>query len=113
MHTRERILLERKAKRKISREFRKFRRTTLLYATKIDLWNSSTKITFFDSVHEYFEYNEEIPDAYLKLAVIEPALMHLLWQAYQKDESLDFCTWEGISEILERVLLSWRVLKAA
>ena len=109
----ERANLQKKARRKIAREFRKFRRTTLLYASKQEIWHDASKISFMDAVTNYFEYNDNISEAYLKLAIIEPAILQLMWQVYIKDQRLDCWSWDGINEILEKVLLSWRVKKCA
>lgn len=109
----DRTILERKVKRKILKEFRKFRKITLLYATKPDIWQSANKISFMESARDYFEYNELIPEPYLKLALVEPALLQLMWQEYLKDSYADYMTWDGLDAILETVLLKWKAQKCA
>lgn len=105
--------LRRKAKRRIEREYQRFRKTKLIHATKTEIWNLSHKIYFYSSIREYFDINGAIPGIYLELASVEPALIHMMWEMYLKEERLQFQTWEGIEEILEQVLLSWKVPSAA
>ena len=104
--------LRRKAKRNIEREYNRFRRFNLKYASKEEIWDISHKVYFMSCCLEYFSLNKVIPKLYLELAVIDSALLQSMWAAYLDDEKLQCETWKDIEEILERVVLRWK-LKAA
>lgn len=105
--------LYKKARKSIEREFFRFRRTNLIHARKAEIWDICHKIHFYSCVKEYFSLNSGIPKLYLELAVAEPALLQTMWNTYLKHENLQYQTWEEIEEILETVVLQWKVSKAA
>lgn len=101
--------LRRRAKKKIEREYFKFRRVTLRYATKSEIWNICHKVHFFCTVTEYFQLKPSIPKLYLELAVVDPALLQTMWDTYLKYEELQYETWADIEEILDKVVTYWKL----
>ena len=77
-----------------------------------EIWESCGRIHFYCCVRDYFAYNPEIPPEYLMIvsAIQEP--VSAMWQLYLKLSSLQYETWEGIEEILDELLLSWRLPQA-
>lgn len=101
--------LHRKVKRKIEREYNKFRRFNLRYASKEEIWDISHKVYFMSCAMEYYSLNTGIPKLYLELAVIDPALLQTMWSVYLKNENLGCETWKDIEEILEQVVAQWKL----
>ena len=111
----ERILnkLRSKAKRKINQEFQRYKRAVMMYEPKVNVWESSHKIHFYCCIREYFHLNPKIPNVYLELAVKEYGLIQSMWNVYLKHEELQYYTWEGIEDILEHILLEWKIPQTA
>jgi len=101
------LRIQKKARRKIFREFYVFKRTVRRSFSFEEIWNGCQKIRFYSAVKEYFEYNEEIPKAYMELVVKEKEPIRKMWETYLKDGSLRSDTWEDLDGILEAMLLKW------
>ncbi len=104
--------LRRKAKRNIEREYYRFRRFNLKYASKKEIWEISHKVYFMSCCLEYYTLNKEIPKLYLELAIIDPALLQTMWSTYLKDENLGCETWSDIEQILDQVVMQWKLVAA-
>lgn len=104
--------LRRRAKKKVMSEFYRFRCSVLRYDSNEQIWDSCHRIYFCSCVKEYFEYNRNIPDAYLNLVMAEPEFLNSMWNCYLKEESLAFARWEDIEVILECLLMKWRIPQA-
>lgn len=101
--------LRRRAKRNIEREYNRFRRFNLKFASKKEIWDISHKVFFMSCCLEYFTLNDKIPKLYLELAIIDPALLQTMWSVYLQYEELGCETWPEIEEILEKALLEWKI----
>lgn len=101
-----------RAVRKVLRECGRYKKRMLTKMSKEEIWESCGRIHFYCCVREYFAYNPEIPPEYLMIvsAIQEP--VSAMWQLYLKLSSLQYETWEGIEEILDELLLSWRLPQA-
>lgn len=103
---------QKKAYRKILREFRRYKRRLLTSSTKEEIWEACGKIHFYCCLKEYFQYNSKIPRGYLCLVMEAAEPIQAIWQFYLKDEHTMYLTWEGIEELLEGMLLEWKMPEA-
>lgn len=104
--------IRRKAQRNIRKEFLRFKRELFLRHTKGDIWEACEKIHFYTCMREYFQLNEKIPRVYLELAQARRGLIGMAWDEYLKEERLRYQTWPELEELLEAVLLKWRMPRA-
>jgi len=101
--------LRRKAKRNIEREYNRFRKFNLRYASKKEIWEISHKVYFMSCCMEYYTLNKAIPKLYLELAIIDTTLLQTMWGVYLKHEDIGCETWPEIERILEVVVSQWKM----
>lgn len=101
--------VQRKARYRVKKEYVRFKRRLMCRGTKEEVWNACRKIHFFECLREYFDFNARIPEKYLELAAAEPELMERAWRLYLREERLEYGTWTEIEELLEELLMRWRV----
>jgi len=101
--------LRRKAKRNIEREYNRFRKFNLRYASKKEIWEISHKVYFMSCCMEYYTLNKAIPKLYLELAIIDPTLLQTMWGVYLKNEDIGCETWTEIERLLELVVSQWKL----
>lgn len=101
--------LKKTVRRKVEREFRRFKRTMIYGASKEELWEACGKIHFYDCLYEYFDLNEKIPEIYLELAYAVPDFLETVWRVYLKQEDSGYQTWSEINDLLEKVLMRWKL----
>ena len=104
--------LHRKAKRKIEKEFKNYKKFNLKYASKAEIWDICHRIYIYTVCMEYFSLNPDIPKVYLELALADPALLQTIWSTYKKYEQLKCDTWNDVEDILAQVLLHWKLQAA-
>lgn len=100
--------LQRKAYRKVLREYQAYKRKVLCRMSREEAWEECGHIHFFCCAREYFELNERIPEGYLYLVIALNFPIQAMWEMYLQKECLYYQTWDGIEEILEEMLLKWR-----
>lgn len=100
--------LYKRAKKKVIKEYFRFKRTNLRYAKKSEIWDIAHKVHFYCTVKEYFCLKPSIPRLYLELAIVEPEILLEMWNTYLRHEELQYQTWEDIEEIIEKLLLEWK-----
>jgi len=98
-----------KAYRKVLREFQNYKRKSVRRMSRKEVWNACGRIHFYNCIKEYFELNDQIPQEYLDLVLAEPLPIRMLWEAYLQEESLRYQTWDEINELMETVLLAWKL----
>jgi len=101
--------IRKKARKKVFHEFHVFKRKVYRSFNFEEQWNACRKIQFYSIVKEYFEFNETIPEGYLALVIKEKRPILAMWETYLKDMRLQCNTWEDIDELLEIMLLGWRL----
>ena len=102
-----------RANKKIQKEFVKYKRKVMRHYSKEQLWKESTRISFYQCISEYFEYQNYIAEGYLSLVLSVDSPIAALWQAYLQEECLGFYTFDEIEQLLERILLSWNLPMAS
>ena len=101
--------IRRKAQCRVEKEYVRFKRKLIYQSTKEEIWKACGKIHFFECMKEYFELNECIPREYLELAAAEPGLVERAWRLYLREEQLEYRTWVEMDELLEALLMRWRI----
>lgn len=101
--------VRRKACRRVEKEYIRFKRKLIYQGSKEEIWEACGKIHFFECMKEYFALNEWIPRGYLELAVTEPEFLERAWRLYLREEQLQYRTWAEIDELLEALLMRWRI----
>jgi len=100
------------AKRKVEKEYQKFKKNVIFHKCKEEIWELCTKIQFYTCIEEYFALNSRIPEEYLLLAMAEPKVIEKAWKKYLRDDSLSYSTWGEIDELFSCLLMSWKMPKA-
>lgn len=101
--------VEKQARKKVLREYRLFKRRFRYRKTFGDLWEACGQVHFYSTVKEYFELNEKIPKVYLELIMKEERPLAAMWETYLSEDYLRYQTWEEIEEILEAMLIKWKL----
>lgn len=101
--------LRKKAQKKISHEFQIFKRKIWYRMPLHEIWESSRQICFYSMVREYFEVNAEIPRVYMELVMVLDKPISTMWETYLTESGLCYQTWEDIGEILESILMKWKL----
>ena len=65
------------------------------------IWEKSTQIFFYSNIHEYFLYNQDIPENIIQALGSHINIIAECWQMYLKKEELSIFTWNDITDILE------------
>ena len=81
-------------------EYSVFKHKMLSSCSRI-IYDSCSIIRFYECMHEYFEYNENISSKVIKLLEDKKDLIASLYQFYLKHEELEIGTWDHIDTLLE------------
>lgn len=100
--------LKRRIQRRVCWEYRKFK-WKMRWSSFEEMWDASSRILFYSAVREYFEFNDRIPEIYLDVLAMESCPVEAMWEMYLKEVHLQYQTWEEIEEILETMLMKWRI----
>lgn len=73
----------------------------MLSRTELEIYERCTEIYFYECLHEYFLYQEDIDKEFLDKASEMTNIYQELWNLYQKYEHLEISTWEQIEGILK------------
>lgn len=73
----------------------------MLSRTPREIYERCTKIYFYECLHEYLLYKEDINAEFLEKASKRTSVYRELWELYQKYEHLEVGTWEQIEEMLK------------
>lgn len=65
------------------------------------IWEKSAQIFFYSNIHEYFLYNQDIPENIIQALGSHNHIIAECWQMYLKKEELSIFTWNDITDILE------------
>ncbi len=65
------------------------------------IWEKSAQIFFYSNIHEYFLYNQDIPENIIQALGSHSNIIAECWQMYLKKEELSIFTWNDITDILE------------
>lgn len=65
------------------------------------IWEKSAQIFFYSNIHEYFLYNQDIPENIIQALSSHSNIIAECWQMYLKKEELSIFTWNDITDILE------------
>lgn len=65
------------------------------------IWEKSAQIFFYSNMHEYFLYNQDIPENIIQALGSHSNIIEECWQMYLKKEELSIFTWNDITDILE------------
>lgn len=101
--------LQKRAVKKIQREFQSFKRKTISSSSKAEVFEACAKIHFYSCIKEYFELNSRIPKGIFELALKQPGLIEAAWRMYLKSDKYGYQTWEEIDELLEDMLMGWKL----
>lgn len=66
-----------------------------------EAYHSCGKIWFYESVYEYFLYNDRLSKEQVSTCLEANGIMESMWNLYLKDDSLNVDTWEEIGRIIE------------
>lgn len=91
----EQILMER-----MEQEYQLFRYKMLSRTVK-EVYEDCAKIHFYECLHEYFLYQENIQEEFLEKAAKRKGIYQELWNLYLKYEHLEVSTWEQIEGMLK------------
>ena len=73
----------------------------MLSKTRKEIYERCTEIYFYECLHEYFLYQEDINEEFLEKASKRTSIYRKLWNLYQKYEHLEVGTWEQIEGMLK------------
>ncbi len=90
---------EREVLWRMEREYELFRCQMLSKGAE-KVYDRCTEIYFYECLHEYFLYKEEISTEFLETVSKEPEIYRVLWEMYLKYEYLEVGTWENVDEML-------------
>lgn len=86
--------------KKVQTEYTIFKYKMLSDGRK-EIYDACAKIFYYECMHEYFEYNEEIPEKFVDAMADTENIMERLYVLYLKNEHLQVDTWKAIEELLE------------
>ena len=89
--------------RRTEKEYRRFHHK-MMNQSKTALWDGCHKVLFYSTIKEYFEYQKEIPEKYLKVLLSYSHPIEMMWEIYLKYEEISIETWDGIEDLLEAVV---------
>lgn len=84
----------------MEQEYQLFR-YEMLSRTAKEIYESCAKIHFYECLHEYFLYQENIQEEFLEKAAKRKGIYQELWNLYLKHEHLEVGTWEQIEGMLK------------
>ena len=84
----------------IEKEYKEFKEN-IMKALPDCIWEKSAQIFFYSNIHEYFLYNQDIPENITKALESHSNIIAECWQMYLKKEELSIFTWNDITDILE------------
>lgn len=93
---------QKKAYRKILREFRRYKRKQMISSTKEEIWEACGKIHFYCCLKEYFQYKQDIPRGYLCLVLELAEPISAMWQFYLREEHTMYLTWRELMNCWRR-----------
>ena len=73
----------------------------ILSGTAREIYSSCKRICFYESLAEYFQYNEWISRDFIDASRESNRIINGLWEIYLKYEYLRTDTWEDIGNILK------------
>lgn len=85
---------------KTGEEYRIFRYKMLSQKPR-RIYKHFRKIYFYESLHEYLSYQEQMDDGFIRAAYGRENLLAALWKLYRKCEYFSVMTWDGIEELLQ------------
>lgn len=85
---------------KIISEFEEFKRNILKQRAE-EIWDGCCKIWFYNSLFEYFNYNEKIPYVVMEKLKEYSSILARCWELYLKKEELSILSWADIDNLLE------------
>lgn len=91
---------EREMAEKIKTEYRLFRYKTLSGTPRM-VYGSCRRICFYESIKEYFLYNEQINRDFINASRGCSKIINELWKIYLKYEYLKADTWDEIENLLQ------------
>lgn len=106
---RQKIYIRKIARRKVEREFRHFKRRMMYGTPKEGIWEACGRIHFYNCLYEYFDLNGKIPMVYLELVLAVPDFLDMAWRVYLKQEDSGYQTWSEISDLMEKILMRWKL----
>lgn len=101
--------IRKKAWKRVQGEYQRFKRKVMYRFSKEEVWDASSRIHFYQTVKEYFELNDRIPDKYLILILAEAHPLAAMWQTYLEKEQLGYQTWSEIDELLEDMISNFKL----
>lgn len=75
-------------------------RYRILSGNNQSIYDACIQIRFYECMYEYFYYNEDIAEEYIKLLCGNDWILETLYRVYIKHEFLEVGTWKDISELL-------------
>lgn len=84
----------------IEKEYKDFKEN-IMKALPDCIWEKSAQIFFYSNIHEYFLYNQDIPENIIQALSSYSNIIAECWQMYLKKEELSIFTWNDITDILE------------
>ena len=69
-----------------------------------DIYNRCNEIRFYECLHEYFVYHDDLNIEFVQVAFMETGILKELWRLYLKLEHLEVSTWEQIEDLFEAYL---------
>lgn len=94
-----------------------FFKNRILSGSKKSIYNSCGEIVFYESVYEYFKYNEDIEGRIWTVLYNEVrngnSITDELYRIYLKNEHLQVNTWDDIRELVEVYIETEKGLYAA
>lgn len=72
-----------------------------LSGTAHEIYDSCKRICFYESLNEYFLYNEQISKEFVNVSARSSRIIKELWDIYLKYEYLRVDTWEEIDCLLQ------------
>lgn len=91
---------EKKLRSDVEMEYQLFRQK-MLHKTSEEVYENCCRIRFYECVHEYFIYKEEISSEIVNGCYMESSLLQKLWQVYLKYEATEVSSWEEIEIMIE------------
>jgi len=73
----------------------------MLSRTAREIYESCAKIYFYECLHEYFVYQEDVNPEFLREVSGRTGMYQELWELYQTYEHLEVGTWEQIESMLK------------
>ena len=90
---------KKKLLKKIQQEYVIFK-YKMLSGNRKEIYDSSNQIIFYECLHEYFLYYEEISESFIEVTKDMDNILERLYVLYLKYEHLQVYTWDNINELI-------------